>query len=62
MENKMVTQEVLDYADLLLHARANLKKFENCMNERKFKEAHEHALNAFVEMRLLTHISGELSA
>jgi hypothetical protein len=57
----IVSEQVLDYADLLIHTRTNLKKFEDCMNGRRFKEAHEHALNAFVEMRLLTHISGELS-
>jgi len=53
---------VFDYADLLIRARENLKQFEICMNNRHFKEGHEYMLNAFVDIRLLTHISGELSA
>ena len=57
----MVTaNEVLDYADLLIKARENLKQFEIAMNGRHFGEAHEYALNAFVDIRLLTHVSGEL--
>ena len=51
---------IVDYADLLLRARKNLRDFENAMNSRHFGEAHEFALNAFVDMRLLTHVSGEL--
>lgn len=58
----MKTQEVLDYADLLLKAKRNLKDFEIAMNARRFGEAHEYMMNAFVDIRLLTHISGELSA
>lgn len=58
----IVSEEVLDYADLLLKAKRNLKEFEIAMNARRFGEAHEYIMNAFVEMRLLTHISGELSA
>ena len=51
---------VFDYADLLLRARKNLKEFEIAMNKRNFGEAHEYMMNAFVDVRLLTHISGEL--
>ena len=51
---------VFDYADLLLRARKNLKEFEIAMNHRHFGEAHEYMMNAFVDVRLLTHISGEL--
>lgn len=51
---------IVDYADLLLRARRNLRDFESAMNARRFGEAHECALNAFVDMRLLTHVSGEL--
>jgi hypothetical protein len=50
---------VFDYADLLLRARRNLKEFEIAMNGRHFGEAHEYMMNAFVDVRLLTHISGE---
>ena len=51
---------IVDYADLLLRARRNLKEFEIAMNARRFGEAHEYMMNAFVDVRLLTHISGEL--
>jgi hypothetical protein len=50
---------IVDYADLLLRARRNLKEFEIAMNARHFGEAHEYMMNAFVDVRLLTHISGE---
>ena len=50
---------IVDYADLLLRARKNLRDFENAMNGRHFGEAHEYMMNAFVDVRLLTHISGE---
>lgn len=50
---------IFDYADLLLRARANLRGFEDAMNSRRFNEAHEYMMNAFVDVRLLTHISGE---
>ena len=50
----------MDYADLLIRARKNLREFEVAMNKRHFSEAHEYMMNAFVDVRLLTHISGEL--
>lgn len=52
--------DVFDYADLLIRARRNLREFEDSMNKRRFAEAHEYMMNAFVDVRLLTHISGEL--
>jgi hypothetical protein len=58
----IVKEEVFDYADLLIRTREHLKKFEIAMNGRHFKEGHEHMMNAFVDVRLLTHITGELSA
>jgi hypothetical protein len=57
MEKAMV---IVDYADLLLRARRNLRDFETAMNNRHFGEAHEYMMNAFVDVRLLTHVSGEL--
>lgn len=48
-----------DYADLLIKARRNLRDFEIAMNHRRFDEAHELMMNAFVDIRLLTHISNE---
>lgn len=47
----------MDYSDLLIRARHNLKQFETAMNERKFAEAHEWIMNAFVDIRLLTHLT-----
>jgi hypothetical protein len=46
-----------DYADLLIRARNNLKEYEIAMNARRFAEAHEHMMNAFVDVRLLTHLT-----
>jgi len=48
-----------DYADLLIRARKNLKEYEIAMNARRFAEAHEHMMNAFVDVRLLTHLTNE---
>jgi hypothetical protein len=56
-----IVEHVFDYADLLIRARRNLKEFETAMNKRHFKEAHEYMMNAFVDVRLLTHVTGELS-
>lgn len=53
----MKQDEVLDYADLLIRARRNLREFETAMNERNFAEAHEWIMNAFVDVRLLTHLT-----
>jgi hypothetical protein len=59
MNVEPIGADSLDYADLLIRARRNLKEFEDCMNKRHFAEAHEYMMNAFVDVRLLTHISGE---
>ena len=60
MNIEPIGADSLDYADLLIRARKNLKDFEIAMNKRHFGEAHEYMMNAFVDVRLLTHISGEL--
>ena len=59
MNLEPIGADSLDYADLLIRARKNLKDFEIAMNARRFNEAHEYMMNAFVDIRLLTHISGE---
>jgi hypothetical protein len=46
-----------DYAELLIKARENLKYFEIAMNDRRYAEAHEWIMNAFVDVRLLTHLT-----
>ncbi len=48
-----------DYSDLLIKVKRNLKEFEIAMNARRFDEAHEWMMNAFVDVRLLTHLSNE---
>lgn len=59
MNVEPIGADSLDYADLLIRARKNLRDFEIAMNGRHFGEAHEYMMNAFVDVRLLTHISGE---
>ena len=60
MKLEPIGADVFDYADLLIRARRNLREFEDSMNARRFGEAHEYMMNAFVDVRLLTHVSGEL--
>ena len=48
-----------DYAELLIKAKQNLKEFEIAMNARRYAEAHEWIMNAFVDVRLLTHLTPE---
>ena len=60
MNLEPIGADSLDYADLLIRARRNLRDFETAMNGRHFGEAHEYMMNAFVDVRLLTLISGEL--
>jgi hypothetical protein len=50
---------MIDYAEFLLDIRKNLKGFEDCMLERKFKEAQLYAESALVEARLLCLIAKE---
>jgi hypothetical protein len=52
---------LIDYAEFLLDIRKNLKDFEDCMLERKFKEAQLYAESALVEARLLCLIAKEKS-
>lgn len=48
---------MIDYSELLIKARENLKQFEIAMNNRHHAEAHEWIMNAFVDVRLLTHLT-----
>jgi hypothetical protein len=50
-------KEMIDYSELLIKARENLKGFETAMNNRRYAEAHEWVMNAFVDVRLLTHLT-----
>jgi len=59
MNLEPIGANVNDYADLLIRARNNLKDYEIAMNARRFSEAHEYMMNAFVDVRLLTHLTNE---
>jgi hypothetical protein len=59
MNLEPIGANVIDYADLLIRARRNLKDYEIAMNARRFAEAHEHMMNAFVDVRLMTHLTNE---
>ena len=51
---------LMDYSGFLLEARKYLKLYEEAVINRSYKEAQEHALNAFAEVRLLVHIAKDL--
>ena len=59
MNVEPIGANVNDYADLLIRARRNLRDYEIAMNARRFSEAHEYMMNAFVDVRLLTHLTSE---
>jgi hypothetical protein len=48
---------MVDHSELLIRARENLRQFEIAMNDRHYAEAHEWIMNAFVDVRLLTHLT-----
>jgi len=50
---------LIDYAEFLLDIRKNIKDFEECMLDRKFKEAQLYAESALVDARLLCLIAKE---
>jgi hypothetical protein len=50
----------MDYSLFLLEVRKNLKLYEEAVLKRKFKEAHKHAVNAGIEIRLMTHLTKEM--
>jgi hypothetical protein len=51
---------MLDYSNFLLEARKYLKLYEEAVITHSYKEAQEHALNAFAEIKLLVHIAKDL--
>ena len=50
----------MDYSNFLLEARKYLKYYEEAVINHEYKEAQEHALNAFAEVKLLVHIAKDL--
>lgn len=51
---------MMDYSNFLLQARKYLKLYEEAVINRNYREAQEHALNAFAEVKLLVHIAKDL--
>lgn len=49
----------MDYASYLLEAKKSIKYLEQALEDKQFKEAHEHSLNALAELRLLTQVTKE---
>lgn len=49
----------MDYAGYMLEAKKALKFLEMALEDKQFREAHEHALNALAEIRLLSQITKE---
>lgn len=50
----------MDYASFILEAKKYIKFMEHALEDKQFKEAHEHALNAQTEIRLLVQMTKEL--
>jgi hypothetical protein len=50
----------MDYSSFLLEAKRKLKLLEIALEDKQYKEAYEHAVNAQTEVRLLTQITKEL--
>lgn len=49
----------MDYAGYVLEAKRALKFLEMALEDKHYKEAHEHSLNALAEVRLLSQITKE---
>ena len=49
----------MDYASFLLEAKKSMKFLEQAIEDKQFREAHEHALNALAEIRLLSQLTKE---
>lgn len=50
----------MDYASFITEARKKLRLLEQALEDKQYKEAYEHAINAQTEVRLLTQITKEL--
>lgn len=49
----------MDYSGYVLEAKKALRFLEQALEDKQFKEAHEHALNGLAEFRLLAQITKE---
>jgi hypothetical protein len=52
--------KTMDYASFISEAKRNLKLLEEALGDKSYKEANEHAINLFVETKLLSKIAKEL--
>ena len=52
--------KTMDYASFISEAKRNLKLLESALEDKSYKEANEHAMNLYVESKLLTKIAKEL--
>jgi hypothetical protein len=51
---------MMDYANFLLGARNHLKLYEDSVIKRDYNKAHEVALEALAEVRLLVQLTKDL--
>ena len=49
----------MDYASYILEAKKSIKYLEQAIEDKQYREAHEHALNALAELRLLSQLTKE---
>ena len=50
-----------NHASFILEAKKALRFLEAALEDKQYREAHEHALNLLAEARLLSQITRELS-
>lgn len=49
----------MDYAGYVLEAKKAIKYLEQALEDKQYKEAYEHSLNALAEVRLLSQMTKE---
>ena len=49
----------MDYAGYVLEAKKALRFLEQALEDKQYREAYEHSLNALAEVRLLSQLTKE---
>lgn len=49
----------MNYAGYVLEAKKALRYLEQALEDKQYKEAHEHSLNVLTEVRLLAQFTKE---
>lgn len=49
----------MDYASYILEAKKSIKYLEQAIEDKQYREAYEHTLNALAELRLLSQLTKE---